>query len=698
MTAILALADDLIARPQLPPQTNLLYSPYEASFVTGITDGSGQPLTQTTPSPHNPWLDYRLDVFFTAPDGVTTYQVPGFYGGNGAFGTSGSVWKARFAPFGQSGGWTYQAFLRHGAGVNADAAQPLTGTLVYSSTVLSLPTSPPSVLEPGFLKHGRLRAVGEHYLRFDDGTYFIKTGVGGPENFLAYKYFTGWSGWATPGVPLLNCTVNNETVYGGPSIVGGHEYTLHEPDWIPGGIDPSWTVGGMQRGQGIIGALNYLSGRGMNSLYLLLMNLGGDGRDVFPFVEKGPQQCPPAMGVWDAVYFYSVPRMREWNIVFEHAMRKGILLNMFLAEEEWSNIAWLGGSAATNGNAMHAARRLFLKQMIAMFAHNPAIKWNLCEENNADPTAGRVGFNIQELQSIAGWIESWDVYDHPLSVHSNANTLNQYEQMLTGQVADWLDATSLQVHGEPAPCGTGTFQTRSTYYSRMCQEARNLFWNQGQGRKVVVDMDENGSGCKGAGPDLATEWNGAEDRRKRVLYDVLFSGANLEWYFGYYSDPAVGGDYNLEDFSTRDMLFDYTTKARQLLGARDFVNMSPADQVLQTGCTASPSMDLETTGTANDGDSCDLVFGRPRVFAKFDGSVLIHYPRLSIAGTGTVNLGSVSAPGQLYTGIWFDPRTGGLFGPITRDIGSAALFSPPLPTGPGVDTTLDWVYIMERNQ
>ena len=43
-----------------------------------------------------------------------------------------------------------------------------------------------------------------------------------------------------------------------------HHYQPHVEDWRPG--DPTWEGG---KGKGIIGALNYLASKGMNSVYFL---------------------------------------------------------------------------------------------------------------------------------------------------------------------------------------------------------------------------------------------------------------------------------------------------------------------------------------------------------------------------------------------------------------------------------------------
>ena len=58
-----------------------------------------------------------------------------------------------------------------------------------------------------------------------------------------------------------------------------HQYAAHVEDWREG--DPDWGDG---RGRGIIGALNYLAQQHVNSIYFLTMNVGGDGKDVWPWV------------------------------------------------------------------------------------------------------------------------------------------------------------------------------------------------------------------------------------------------------------------------------------------------------------------------------------------------------------------------------------------------------------------------------
>ena len=88
-------------------------------------------------------------------------------------------------------------------------------------------------------------------------------------------------------------------------------------DWKTG--DPSWKDG---KGKGLIGAINYLSSKGMNAMSFMPYNAGGDGDNVWPFVDR------------DDKFHYDVSKLDQWQIVFDHAQAKGLYLHFKLAEQE----------------------------------------------------------------------------------------------------------------------------------------------------------------------------------------------------------------------------------------------------------------------------------------------------------------------------------------------------------------------------
>ncbi len=97
----------------------------------------------------------------------------------------------------------------------------------------------------------------------------------------------------------------------------------------------------------------------------------------------------------------------------------------------------------------------------------------------------------------------------------------------------------------------------------------------------------------------------------------------------------------------------------------------------------------------------DLVYGRPRVFAKQDGGALIHYPSLPGGNAGTVSMTLThSTPGSnfLYSAFWFDPRTG--LTVVDPNGGQPPFDGSPYNPTPvaGMSTAEDWVLIIDRIQ
>ncbi len=171
---------------------------------------------------------------------------------------------------------------------------------------------------------GTLNYADRHYLKFQDGPYWLRGGTDEPEDFLGYAGFD-----RTP-----------------PK----HRYADHVSDWRDG--DPDW---GDRRGRGIIGALNYLAAQHVNSIYFLTMNVGGDGKDVWPWV--GPIE--PRGSADDDNLHFDVGKLRQWEIVFAHAQRLGIFLHFVFNEAEEANKREL------DDGELGPERKLFYREMIA---------------------------------------------------------------------------------------------------------------------------------------------------------------------------------------------------------------------------------------------------------------------------------------------------------------------------------------------
>ncbi len=382
------------------------------------------PMANESDSDPNPFLDYRVQVQFVGPAGQV-YDVPGYFDGDGGGGERGRIWRVKFTPD-EAGSWTYQASFRSGPNIatslDSDAGKPLAfdgqrGTLVVASRDEDA---------PGFLKWGRLEYADRHYLKFHSGPYWIRGGVDSPENFLAYTGF------------------DNTT----PS----HRYTDHAEDWHEG--DPDWNDG---KGKAIIGAINYLASRNVNSIYFLTMNIGGDGGDVWPWIGK-PNPKGDAQN--DNMH-YDVSKLRQWETVFAHAQRCGVFLHFVFNEAEAANKKEL------DDGELGIERKLYYREMIARFGHHLALGWNLCEEYNI-----QFDFGPERIRSFAEFVQAIDPYDHPISVHSAGDPLDKLrftfgdsrfsmtsiqlnQRRIDTLVEDFREAT--QMAGRPLPISTDEF-------------------------------------------------------------------------------------------------------------------------------------------------------------------------------------------------------------------------------------------------
>ncbi|MCF8336214.1 MAG: DUF5060 domain-containing protein, partial [Bacteroidales bacterium] len=230
------------------------------------------PEVSETGSP-NPFLTYRLNVTFEQGD--KKYVVPGYFAADGnaaeTSASSGSTWKVHFCPP-VAGTWEYRVSFRKGKEIAVSGNEGAGKPIGPDGLEGSFEVEEAGKDAPGFFSKGKLRYVEKHHLRFAGSKeYFLKGGADSPENFLGYNGF-------------------DDTYYGGDSErrsgesapnEGLHSYKPHIDDWKEG--DPTWQNG---KGKGIIGALNYLSSKGMNSVYFLTMNILGDGEDVWPYIDR----------------------------------------------------------------------------------------------------------------------------------------------------------------------------------------------------------------------------------------------------------------------------------------------------------------------------------------------------------------------------------------------------------------------------
>lgn len=557
------------------------------------------PHAHETQSSPNPFLDYRLQVVFTGPSGQTC-NVPGFFDGDGMGGPRGNVWRVRFAAD-EEGIWRYRASFRNapGAAINLDApaGKPLPPD--GASGTLAVISRDPNA--PGYLKWGRLEYVGKHYLKFRDGPYWIRGGTDSPENLLAYAGFN-----RTP-----------------PS----HRYAAHEEDWEPG--DPDWGGG---RGRSLIGALNYLSRAGANSIYFLTMNIGGDGQDVWPWAGTPNPKGSPTN---DNVHF-DIGKLRQWEIAFAHAQRKGLFLHFVFNEAEGPNKRELD-----NGE-LGSERKLYYREIVARFGHHLALQWNLCEEYDIV-----FNFGPDRIRAFADYLRAIDPYGHPITVHSAGNPV---EQLRFTYGDPRFSMTSIQLNQRPIHEITEAIRSATAAAGRPLPISLDEFTlDRGQSASYVPVDDADG-------------------HRKEKLWPTYFSGGMIEFIL----DDLL----QTESFKTpqRAALWRHVRIARQFMEELPFWEMAPADELAADGATIPLGI----------GEGKTVPLG-PQVFAKPGEVYAVYLPKG--APSGTLDLSGLAGDAEQR---WFNPRTGRFEGGRKPIRGGNRIALGPPPSAPEED----WVVLI----
>ena len=375
-----------------------------------------------------------------------------------------------------------------------------------------------------FRAKGRLKVTGERYLQFSGtGEYFLKGGADSPENFLAYKEFDG-------------------TYFGGDTVtrpgeakvsINLHGYQPHAGDWHEG--DPVWQGG---KGKNIIGALNYLASKGVNSVYMLTMNVGGDGKDVWPWTG------------YDERYRFDCSKLDQWEIVFSHMDQLGIMQHLVTQETENQRLLDDGDTGLQC--------RLYYRELVARFAHHQAVTWNLGEENGTADFSPN-GQTDQQRKDMAAYLKKINPYNNFVVIHTHSFEPARSEVIKPLLGCRDIDGLSVQV-GDPL-----------TSFS---ETAKWLDLSEQSGKKWVVSIDEIGHHTIGVKPDSADP--GHDLVRKYVLWaNLMAGGGGAEWYFGYLFPD---NDLSCEDWRSRENMWEQTRLAvdffREYLPFNEMKNMN----------------------------------------------------------------------------------------------------------------------------
>ncbi len=399
LTAGTALPSPTIKQVPSPAISELqsyqLFQPVEIVLSGPASIGLG------TPNP----FQIDVEVIFTGPQGQT-YVIQGFYDGNGSGGMDGSTWKARFTPD-AVGAWTY----------NSSSPEQLldgeAGSFEVIDGSVCQPYHPGDV--PDFSCTGRLEYTGDHYLKFKDGTYWLKGGVNEPEDFLAQGQNAGFS---------------NK----------------------------------MQ-------AIDYLSSAGVNSLYIMLNNIGGDGNNVWPWVGSTYSEAQTNQERFD------IAKLAEWENIFSYMQDKGILLHLVFEDDS----GWTGFN-----------RDRYYREMIARFGHHNGLIWNVSEEYNEN-------YSANQIRSFAQTIRDLDAYDHPITVHQQ------------GSLDNWLPFV-----------GENLFDLTSLQTAKTTLNSEAVSWFnlvEDSGKTIPVSFDETGM-IEITDRDLV----------RHIAWSVFMGGANFEMF------------------------------------------------------------------------------------------------------------------------------------------------------------------------
>ncbi|MEQ1843195.1 MAG: hypothetical protein ABL994_22560, partial [Verrucomicrobiales bacterium] len=355
------------------------------------------------------------------------------------------------------------------------------------------------------------------------GRFFLKAGPDSPETLLAYTDFDHSSTGKSDKGRLKT-------------------WAPHVGDWKPG--DPTWRDG---NGKGLIGALNYLAGKGVNAFSFLTYNVSGDGDNVWPFIER------------DAKLHYDCSKLDQWGIVFDHATALGLYLHFKLQENEMDDNRLGAGRkdgrvpASLDGGKLGIERKLYCREIIARFGHALALNWNIGEENTQSSA---------EIRDMVKFLHETDPYHHHIVLHTFPPQQEEVYEPLLGDKS-LLTGVSLQ-----------------NSWSKVHQHT--LEWlreSATAGRPWVVANDEQNPAGLGVPPypgykghnGLAvekTKSKGTKDEghfkvkpytmhdiRKLTLWgNLMAGGAGVEYYFGY---ALPENDLVCEDFRSRDKSWDY---------------------------------------------------------------------------------------------------------------------------------------------
>jgi len=258
---------------------------------------------------------------------------------------------------------------------------------------------------PDFYRWGRLEAVATaadniRYLKFREGPYWMKAGCDDPENFLGN---------------LSNYNMNIKRME----------------------------------------AVDYLSAKGINSIYIMTHTIDGDGKDVWPWLGLDVKEAKANGGSGSR---FDVTKLEEWRELFEYMQVKGMVVYIILEDDSgWKDYDHIR----------------YYREMVARFSYLPALIFNFNEEYNEN-------YTLYEALDFISQLKKLDPFNHPCGIH-NVNLPND-DYIAASQ----MDFTSIQTGtaGENVAPGPLQYNQLVVDWINRCRSlnSRNLMVGIDEGR------------------------------------------------------------------------------------------------------------------------------------------------------------------------------------------------------------------------
>ncbi|MBT0584889.1 Kelch repeat-containing protein [Alteromonas oceanisediminis] len=471
----------------------------------------------------NPFTDYVMQTVFTHQDG-SEVVVQGFFAADGNAANSsasrGDIWRTLFTPQ-KKGIWQYHAKLFSGSDV-VFAGDKLASIEPVSSADGAVEVGEAIPNGDFFAANGQVQVRNGYFYFPHTEKYWVKVGANSPENFLAFHEIDG---------TYRHSQQARDGEAKAPDFI--HEFEAHLQDYEHG--DPLWQG---TKGKGIMGSINYLSAMGMQSQYFLTMNINGDGRDVWPYIDH------------EALERFDVSKLAQWDMVFQHLNNRNMLIHAVTQETE--NELFLDG-----GNTARL-RKLYYRELIARFGYHNGLIWNLGEENGPADWSPE-GQNSAQRIAMSAYFAQHDPHHNPIFLHTMPSPSDK-DNILPPLYASELHGMSFQI------------DNREEVHEQIVKWRKQSKQNGSHGGEGwAITMDEIGMWDTGAKIDANDPTH--DSLRRHALWGALMAGATgVEWYFGAHQPH---NDLSSEDFRQRENLWKQTKVAADFFNELPLATLQP---------------------------------------------------------------------------------------------------------------------------